>query len=86
MVSEPPIPRKVLNGTSKNPADTIDSELIAEFVCAVPMKPHSVETLGEQIFDSFLAGDIRAFALAVLRDFVVDTRHADGISVKRNHS
>ena len=39
-----------------------------------------------QIFDSFLAGDIRAFALAVLRDFVVDTRHADGISVKRNHS
>ena len=29
VVSEPPIPRKVLNGTSKNPADTIASKLIA---------------------------------------------------------
>ena len=85
MVSEPPIPRKVLNGTSKNPADTIDSELIAEFFCAVTMKPHSVEPLGEQIFDSFLAGDIRALAFAVLRNLIVYPCHADGISVKRNH-
>ena len=29
VVSEPPIPRKVLNCTSKNPADTIASKLIA---------------------------------------------------------
>ena len=59
MVSEPAIPRKVLNGTRENPSDAISSELITDLLGAVPMKPHSVETLGEKIFDSFLAGDIR---------------------------
>ena len=86
VVPESSIPRKVLNGRSENPADAISSVLIAEFFCAVTMKPHSVEPLGEKIFDSFLAGDIRAFALTVLRDFVVDPRHTYGISVKWNHS
>ena len=85
MVSEPAIPRKVLNGRSENPADTISSELIAEFLRAVPMKTESVEPLGEKIFDSFLAGDIRAFALTVLRNLIVYPRNTDGISVKRNH-
>lgn len=67
-------------------ADAIDSELIAEFLSAVPMKAHSVEPLGEQVFDSFLAGDIRAFAFTVLRDLIVHPCHTDGISVKWNHS
>ena len=86
VVPESSILRKVLNGRSENPADAISSVLIAEFFCAVTMKPHSVEPLGEKIFDSFLAGDIRAFALTVLRDFVVDPRHTYGIIVKWNHS
>ena len=86
VVPEPAIPRKVLNGRSENPSDAISSKLITELLGAVSMKPHSIEPLGEKIFDSFLAGDIRAFALTVLRDFVVDPRHTYGISVKWNHS
>ena len=43
-------------------------------------------TLGKKILDSFLAGDIRAFALTVLRNLIVYPCHADGISVKWNHS
>lgn len=86
VVSESSVPRKMLNGTSENPSDTISSELIAEFLGAVTMKPHSVETLGKKILNCLFAGDIGTSALTILRNFVVYPRRTDGISVKRNHS
>ena len=86
VVSESSVPRKVLNGTSKNPSDAISSKLIAKLLRAVTMKSHSVEPLGEKILNSFLAGDIGTSAFTVLRNLVVDSCHTDGISVKWNHS
>ena len=60
--------------------------LVAEFLGAVTVKPHSVETLGKKILNCLFAGDIGTSALTILRNFVVYPRRTDGISVKRNHS